>query len=108
MKNAIAVAEAALGCTYNFYPTSLQYLANPDGSSSLVHVIQVKNDETGEYYQAHVDAHTGKLISTINFVAEATVSRSLSKGYFKRSQEHLSILLCQSIRFHFWMVNLFW
>jgi len=72
---AIAIAEAALGCTYDSFPTSLQYLANPDGSSSLVHVIQVKNDESGKYYQAHVDAHTGKLVSTVNFVAEATVSR---------------------------------
>jgi len=81
---AIAIAEAALDCTYDSYPTSLQYLANADGSSSLVHVIQVKNDEAGKYFQAYVDAHTGQLVSTVNFVAEATVSRSLSKGYFKK------------------------
>ena len=76
---AIAIAEAALGCTYNLYPTSLQYLANPDGSSSLVHVIQVRNNEAGKYYQAHVDAHTGKVVSTVSFVADATVSRSLQR-----------------------------
>jgi extracellular elastinolytic metalloproteinase len=75
-KDAIAAAEAALDCTYDFHPTSLRYLANPDGSASLVYVIQVKNDETGKHYQAHVDAHSGKLLSTVNFVAEATVSQS--------------------------------
>jgi extracellular elastinolytic metalloproteinase len=74
-KTAIAAAEAALDCTYDSHPTSLQYLANPDGSASLVHVIQVKNDDAGKYYQAHVDAHSGKLLSTVNFVAEATVSQ---------------------------------
>ena len=94
MKNAIAVAEAALDCTYNSYPTSLQYLANPDGSSSLVYVIQVKNEGTGKYYQAHLDAHTGKLISTFDFVAETTVSRSGSNGYFQIAHEGILVLCC--------------
>jgi extracellular elastinolytic metalloproteinase len=80
--DAIFVAETALNCTYDSYPTSLQYLANPDGSASLVHVIQVKNDERGEYYQVHVDAHSGKLVSMVNFVAEASVSQSSCNKYF--------------------------
>jgi extracellular elastinolytic metalloproteinase len=79
-RTAIATAEAALDCTYDSYPTSLQYLANADGSVSLVHVIQVKNDEAGKYYQAHVDAHSGKLISTTSFVAEASVRRPFDRS----------------------------
>lgn len=80
-EDAIRVAETVLNCIYDSHPTSLQYLANPDGSASLVHVIQVKNDNTGEYYQAHVDAHSGKLVSRFSFVSEATVSRSPSNEY---------------------------
>ena len=72
-KDAIAAAEAALNCFHNSRPITTQYLANPDGTVALVYVIEVRNDETGESYQAHVDAHSGKLISTVNYVSHATV-----------------------------------
>ena len=73
---AISVAEAALKCTYDSRPITIHYLANADGSVSLVYLIQVKNEETGEWYEAHVDAHTAKLLSTVNYVAHATVRQS--------------------------------
>jgi extracellular elastinolytic metalloproteinase len=73
-KTAIAAAEAALDCTYNSHPTTLEYLARPDGSVALVHVIQVKNDHTGRWYEAYVDAHSAQLLSTVDFVADASVS----------------------------------
>jgi extracellular elastinolytic metalloproteinase len=101
---AIAAAEAALGCTHDSYPTSLQYLANPDGSASLVHVFQLKNDEVGKYYQAHVDAHSGKLLSTVDFVAEATVSRPQIR-IFQPTHKSASILSCQSLKIPSWMAN---
>jgi extracellular elastinolytic metalloproteinase len=74
-KDAIAVVEAALNCAYNSHPITTHYLANSDGSVSLVYAIEVKNDETGEWYEAHVDAHSGKLLSTVDYVADVTVRR---------------------------------
>lgn len=46
-----------------------------DGTASLVHVIQIQNEEVNSWYEAYVDAHTGELISLTDFVAEATVRR---------------------------------
>jgi len=73
--DAIAVAESTLRCAYDSRPITLHYLANAAGSVSLVYAISVKNEESGEWYEAHVDAHSAKLLSTVNYVAHATVRR---------------------------------
>ena len=40
----------------------------------LTHVVQIENDETGAWFEAFVDAHTGEVVSVTDFVAHATVS----------------------------------
>ncbi|KAK0431441.1 Fungalysin metallopeptidase-domain-containing protein [Armillaria borealis] len=64
------VEETLLG-THNDI-TSLEYLARPDGSVALTHVIQVQNGDTNAWYEAFVDAHSGEILSVTDFVSEAT------------------------------------
>lgn len=70
----IAKVEAAFDATYNNWPTSLHYLAQADGSVALVHAIQVQNEAINSWFEVYVDAHSGEILSTTDFVAEATVS----------------------------------
>lgn len=69
---AIAKAEDVLGGKQVDVPVTLEYIAKEDNTVALAHVVQVQNAD--HWYQAHVDAHTGELINTIDFVAEASVS----------------------------------
>ncbi|PPQ79033.1 hypothetical protein CVT25_002342 [Psilocybe cyanescens] len=69
LASAIANAEKSLDGTYNGHPLSLEYFVKSDGLIALVHVMQIKNEERGTWYQAHVDAHTGELVSASNFVS---------------------------------------
>ncbi|KAJ6632604.1 Fungalysin metallopeptidase-domain-containing protein [Mycena sp. CBHHK59/15] len=69
--SAILTAEKALGGTYNNHPTSLEYLVQPDSSVALTHVIQVQNLTANTWYEAFVDAHSGRFISSIDFVSKA-------------------------------------
>ncbi|KAK0462292.1 uncharacterized protein EV420DRAFT_1220663, partial [Desarmillaria tabescens] len=59
------VEETLLG-THNGV-TSLEYLAHPDGSVALTHVVQVRNNETNAWYEAFVDTHSGEILSVTNF-----------------------------------------
>ncbi|KAF9457871.1 Fungalysin metallopeptidase-domain-containing protein [Collybia nuda] len=68
----IAKIEELLEGTYNEHPTTLEYLARPDGSVSLVHVVQIQNTEANTWYEALVDAHNGDLLSVTDFVADAS------------------------------------
>ncbi|KAJ7676842.1 Fungalysin metallopeptidase-domain-containing protein [Mycena polygramma] len=71
--DAKATAESALDGTYlSEIPNTLEYLANDDGSVSLVHVLQVRNEAAGTWYNAFVDAHSNKLLSVTDYVAQAT------------------------------------
>ncbi|KAG7094653.1 hypothetical protein E1B28_005476 [Marasmius oreades] len=65
------VEETLQGKKNDIEPT-LEYLAQPDGTAALVHVFQVQNDDTGTWYQAYIDAHSGNLLSVTDFVAEAS------------------------------------
>ncbi|KAK0184108.1 Fungalysin metallopeptidase-domain-containing protein [Armillaria mellea] len=67
----ISKVEDTLLGTHNGI-TSLEYLARPDGSVALAHVVQVQNDDTNSWYEAFVDAHSGEILSVTDFVAEAT------------------------------------
>lgn len=71
---AVAKAEAASGAKYNNWPTSLQYFAKDTDHVILTHVVQVQNDQTGEWYAAYVDAATGEVVNMVSFVADASVS----------------------------------
>jgi extracellular elastinolytic metalloproteinase len=73
---AISAAQSALDGKHNNIPTTLEYLVNADNTASLVHVVQVQNADQGTWYEAFVDAHSGKFISSIDLVANAVVGRS--------------------------------
>jgi extracellular elastinolytic metalloproteinase len=77
VEKAIPKAEQALHGKFNGHPPTVEYLAQGDGSVALAHVIQIQNEEAGTWYEAFVDAHSGKLLSITNFVADASV-RDLS------------------------------
>ena len=66
--------EAQLEGKWNNHPIALEYLARPDGSAALVHVVQIQNEEVNSWYEAYVDAHSGELLSVTDFTAEASVS----------------------------------
>ncbi|RXW23414.1 hypothetical protein EST38_g2442 [Candolleomyces aberdarensis] len=64
--------EAQLEGKWNNHPITLQYLARPDSSAALVHVVQIQNEEVNSWYEAYVDAHSGELLSVTDFTAEAS------------------------------------
>lgn len=79
VEDAIKAGEEALNGKFvadEFPEPSLEYVAQQDGSLKLAHVLQVRNEEAGTWYEAFVDAHTADVISVTDFVSKATV-RSL-------------------------------
>lgn len=72
--DAIAKAEELIDGQHNDHPTTLEFLALPDGSAALTHVVQIQNDSTGAWVEAFIDAHSGELRSVTDFVAKASVS----------------------------------
>lgn len=86
----IPKAEEALEGKYNGHPAALEYLARPDGTVSLTHVIQIRNEEAGTWYEAFVDAHSGEILSVTNFVSDATVR---------------CVCLCHSYQLNSWIVQ---
>ena len=71
VESFIADIEAQLDGKFNDY-ASLEYVAKADGSVALVHVVQIRNEETNAWYEAMVDAHSGELVSITDFVADAS------------------------------------
>ncbi|KXN84342.1 hypothetical protein AN958_12696 [Leucoagaricus sp. SymC.cos] len=51
---------------------SLGWFAMDDNTVALVHVLQFKNLSSGVWFEAYVDAHTGKVISATDFVSDAS------------------------------------
>ena len=72
IKSVISKAEQAFNGKYNGCPAAVHYLARPDGSATLVHAIQIQNEEVNKY-EVYVDAHSGEILSATDFVAEASV-----------------------------------
>ncbi|TBU26936.1 Fungalysin metallopeptidase-domain-containing protein [Dichomitus squalens] len=70
--DAIAKAEKALSGTYNNHTTSLQFVAQKDGSLALAHVIQIQNNAKAQLYEAFIDAHSGELVQLTDFGADAS------------------------------------
>lgn len=54
----------------------LEYWAAEDDTVQLTYVVQVEDRDTKLLYEAFIDAHNGALVSTTDFNADATVSRS--------------------------------
>jgi len=72
-KSVLPQIEDSLGGKFNGQNATLEYLIQPDGSVALTHVVQIQNEETSEWFEAFVDAHSGKLISVTDFVSHASV-----------------------------------
>jgi extracellular elastinolytic metalloproteinase len=72
-KSVLPEIEDTLGGKYNGQNATLEYLIQPDGSVALTHVVQIQNEETNEWFEAFIDAHSGKLISVTDFVSHASV-----------------------------------
>ncbi|KAF9008256.1 Fungalysin metallopeptidase-domain-containing protein [Cyathus striatus] len=88
---AIAAAEEALDGKYNDWPSTLEYLARDDGTAALTHVVQIRNEETGTWYEAFVDAHSAEVLSVTDFVARATYKvLPLTKEYLTQGFETLT------------------
>jgi extracellular elastinolytic metalloproteinase len=66
---AIAIAENNLGAKHVDVPVSIEYFAQEDNSVALTYVVQVDNEK--HWYQASIDAHSGKVLNVVDFVAEA-------------------------------------
>ena len=73
LDDAIASAESFLSGKFNDHPATLEFVAKEDGSLALAHVVQIQNDETGAWFEAFVDAHSGDVIHLTDFVAKASV-----------------------------------
>ncbi|KAF8623300.1 hypothetical protein AX17_007472 [Amanita inopinata Kibby_2008] len=72
LEDAIASAEKTLDGKYNSHPTTLEFLVLQNGSVALTHVIQIQNEQSRAWYEAFVDAHSGKVLSVTDFVAKAS------------------------------------
>lgn len=72
----IPKAEKVLNGIYNGHPPTVEYLVKPDSSISLVHVVQIQNDESGTWYEAFMDAHSGDVLSVTDFVCQVSASKS--------------------------------
>ncbi|KAI0739678.1 Fungalysin metallopeptidase-domain-containing protein [Daedaleopsis nitida] len=72
LEDAISKAEGALSGKFNEHPPTLEFVAKKDGSLALTHVVQIQNDETGAWFEAFVDAHSGEVVQLTDFVAKAT------------------------------------
>ncbi|CAE6465601.1 unnamed protein product [Rhizoctonia solani] len=69
---AIAKAEAATKAKYNQWPTTIEYFAKDPDNVVLSHVVQVQNEQSGEWYEAFVDASTGEVVNLVSFVSDAS------------------------------------
>ena len=76
LEDAIAKAETTFNGNYNEWPATLEFVAKEDGSLALAHVMQIENEETGAWFEAFVDAHSGEIVQLTDFVSKATVSAS--------------------------------
>ncbi|KAJ6522179.1 Fungalysin metallopeptidase-domain-containing protein [Mycena vulgaris] len=73
LETALSTAENTLGGSTAGMPTAeLKYFAKDDGSAALAHSFQVRDEEDGTWYEALVDAHSGEMLSAVDYVAHAS------------------------------------
>ncbi|KAJ7210611.1 Fungalysin metallopeptidase-domain-containing protein [Mycena rebaudengoi] len=94
-EDARATAEKQLAGSHKGMPPSkLKYLAKEDGSAALVYSFQVNNQEFGTWYEAFVDAHSGELLSVVDFLSESSylvlpiTKKTLLEGFEERVNPH--------------------
>ncbi|CCO35464.1 Extracellular metalloproteinase MEP [Rhizoctonia solani AG-1 IB] len=74
-KEAIKNAESVTGAKYNSHPVELEYIITDSSSAVLTYTIEVRNEDTLEWYHVHVDASNGEVLSVVDFVSSATAYR---------------------------------
>ncbi|KAF9261842.1 metallo proteinase 10 [Marasmius fiardii PR-910] len=72
VSTVIPKVEASLGGKRNKIEPAIGYLVLQGGTVALVHVFQVQNEESGTWYEAYADAHSGELLSVTDFISKAT------------------------------------
>ncbi|KAF9044991.1 Fungalysin metallopeptidase-domain-containing protein [Panaeolus papilionaceus] len=72
LRTAIANAERHFSGAHNGHPAAIKYLARSDDSVALVYTIQIQNAQAATWVEAHVDAHSGAVLSSVNYVAESS------------------------------------
>ena len=75
---AIERAEHVLNGNHNSHPPKLEYFLHPDGHLALAHVIQIQNEKLGTWVDAFIDAYSGDLLTSINFVCHGAGTASKS------------------------------
>jgi len=66
-----------MNAPYNGYPVQIEYFAKEDGSVALVHCIQIQDEDKAIWSEVYVDAHSGDVVSSTNFVAKASVCTNI-------------------------------
>ncbi|CCO35230.1 hypothetical protein BN14_09345 [Rhizoctonia solani AG-1 IB] len=74
-EEAIKNAESVTGAKYNSHPVELEYIITDSSSAVLTYTIEVRNEDTLEWYHVHVDASNGEVLSVVDFVSSATAYR---------------------------------
>ncbi|KAI0319545.1 Fungalysin metallopeptidase-domain-containing protein [Amylostereum chailletii] len=72
LDDAATTAEQLLDATRTNHTSTLEYLVLDDDTAVLTHVMQVRNEETGAWMEAFVDAHNNQVVSVTDFIAHAT------------------------------------
>ncbi|KAF5380079.1 hypothetical protein D9615_006227 [Tricholomella constricta] len=91
VQSLIPKVEEALDGKFNGQPPTLEYLVREDGSVALTHVVQVRNEEAGTWFEAYVCAHTGQIMSITDFVAHASYTvLPIQKQIFPDGQQTLT------------------
>ncbi|KIY64881.1 hypothetical protein CYLTODRAFT_401264 [Cylindrobasidium torrendii FP15055 ss-10] len=89
VESVIPDIESKLGGTFNGFK-DLKYLSKQDGSVALTHSVQIQNAKDNSWFEAYVDAHTGELLSLVDFVADATYTvLPITKQNLEEGQEEL-------------------
>lgn len=89
---AISNAETALSGKFNGHTPIVQFVAKQDDSVVLTHVIQIENDDTGAWFEAFIDAHSGDLVTVTDFVTRASVCFFPSFFSCAHAYGHISIV----------------
>ncbi|KAF8886771.1 Fungalysin metallopeptidase-domain-containing protein [Infundibulicybe gibba] len=72
VESVIPRAEKILNGKFNGHAPTLEYIVERNGRISLAHVVQIQNGDKGTWFEAFMDAHSGKFIAVNDFVARAS------------------------------------
>ncbi|KAF9004975.1 hypothetical protein BDZ89DRAFT_1145365 [Hymenopellis radicata] len=72
LEDAVSIAERMLDGKHTNRGPSLQYIVKEDHAAVLAHAVHIRNATAGTSYKAFVDAHSGELVSVVDYVSRAT------------------------------------